>query len=122
MRRFYEKVFGLEPLGASDNGVLYRLGSGYGGHTQVFALFARGATVNPSCSAVDHIAFTIDRRDFDAEHARLEKLGLEVELASDAWVQWRSLYVRDPEGNQVELVCYDPTVLEERPNGPSRSR
>jgi catechol 2,3-dioxygenase-like lactoylglutathione lyase family enzyme len=113
MRRFYEEVFGLEPLGASDNGVLYRLGPGYGGHTQVFALFARGATVDPRCSTVDHIAFTIDRDDFDAEQARLAARGLEVELANHAWVQWRSLYLRDPEGNQIELVCYDPTVLEE---------
>jgi catechol 2,3-dioxygenase-like lactoylglutathione lyase family enzyme len=113
MRRFYQEVFGLEPLGAFDGGVLYRVGPGYGGHTQVFALFARSVTVDPSRSSVDHIAFTIDRRDFDVERARLEKLGLEVKLANHAWVQWRSLYVRDPEGNQIELVCYDPTVLEE---------
>jgi catechol-2,3-dioxygenase len=25
-------------------------------------------------------------------------------------VHWRSLYVADPEGNQVELVCYDDSV------------
>jgi catechol-2,3-dioxygenase len=23
-------------------------------------------------------------------------------------VHWRSLYLEDPDGNEVELVCYDP--------------
>src|SRR5208282_6939590 len=26
------------------------------------------------------------------------------------WVNWRSLYFHDPEGNQVELVCYDENL------------
>jgi DNA-directed RNA polymerase specialized sigma24 family protein len=40
----------------------------------------------------------------------LEALGLEVETAEHPWVHWRSLYVTDPEGNQVELVCDDGSV------------
>jgi hypothetical protein len=31
-----------------------------------------------------------------------------VTTATHDWVQWRSLYVEDPDGNDVELVCYDP--------------
>jgi hypothetical protein len=42
--------------------------------------------------------------------ARLKSLGLAVSTTEHAWVHWRSLYVADPEGNQVELVCYDITV------------
>jgi hypothetical protein len=38
------------------------------------------------------------------------RAGNQVETAEYAWVLWRSLYVTDPEGNQVELVCYDATV------------
>jgi catechol-2,3-dioxygenase len=45
--------------------------------------------------------------DFADERKRLETLGLRVETTEHAWVHWRSLYVTDPEGNQVELVCYD---------------
>jgi len=48
--------------------------------------------------------------DFAGERKRLESLGLQVEAAEHAWVHWRSLYVRDPEGNQVQLVCYDKSV------------
>lgn len=61
-------------------------------------------------STVDHIAFEIPLADFADERKRLESLGLQVETAEHSWVHWRSLYVRDPEGNQVELVCYDGSV------------
>jgi catechol-2,3-dioxygenase len=44
------------------------------------------------------------------EKERLEALGLQVKTAEHAWVHWRSLYMNDPEGNMVELVCYDGSV------------
>jgi hypothetical protein len=59
---------------------------------------------------VDHIAFEIDLADFEPEKRRLEGLGHAVRTAEHAWVRWRSLYVTDPEGHTVELVCYDPSV------------
>ncbi len=110
MRRFYEDVLGFELLGVFEHAVFYRIAPGHGGHTQVFVLFGRGAPVSAKASTVDHIAFTIDRQDFEGERSRLEELGLKVETADHAWVHWRSLYIHDPEGNEVELVCYDPTV------------
>ena len=61
-------------------------------------------------STIDHIAFEIPLTDFEREKKRLEGLGFQVETAEHAWVHWRSLYVTDPEGNQVELVCYDKSL------------
>ena len=61
-------------------------------------------------TTVDHLAFEISREDYAAELARLEGRGLKVRTATHDWVHWRSLYVSDPEGNLVELVCYDPSV------------
>jgi catechol-2,3-dioxygenase len=94
MRRFYEDVFGLEPLRASNDAVLYRIAPGYKGHTQVFGLFARGVAVSPQATTVDHIAFTIDREDFESEQARLRALGLNVRLADHPWAHWRSQRAR----------------------------
>jgi len=48
--------------------------------------------------------FEIPLADLENELNTLRALGLEVESAEHAWVHWRSLYVTDPEGNQVELV------------------
>jgi catechol-2,3-dioxygenase len=110
MRRFYAEVLGLDVLGESTEGVLFRIAPGYGGHTQVLALFDRRVPLSATQTTLDHLAFTIDRADFEAERRRLEALGLELELRTHAWVHWRSLYFRDPEGNEVELVCYDPAV------------
>jgi catechol 2,3-dioxygenase len=116
MQRFYEQVIGLEVLRQSDDAVFFRLAGGFGGHMQVLALFDRSAQpgysgLNAATTTVDHIAFEIDRADFEAELKRLRESGVAVETTEHAWVHWRSLYVADPEGNTVELVCYDPTVV-----------
>ena len=73
-------------------------------------LFDRSTTVSSEQTTVDHIAFTISKEDYDLERLRLEALGLEITVSKHAWVQWRSLYFNDPEGNQIELVCYDRSV------------
>lgn len=108
MKRFYEETFRFTVLGASARAVFFDIAPGYGGHTQVFVLFDRGVGVSADRTTVDHIAFAIDLADYESERHRLEALGLTVQVAQHEWVQWRSLYVHDPEGNEVELVCFDP--------------
>jgi catechol 2,3-dioxygenase len=56
------------------------------------------------------MAFEVPLADFAGEKTRLEALGLRVRTAEHPWVHWRSLYVTDPERNEVELVCYDSSV------------
>jgi catechol-2,3-dioxygenase len=112
MRRFYQEVLGLEVLGAFGSAVLLRIAEDFGGHTQVLGLFDRSVPVGPEHTTVDHIAFTIALGEFESERQRLETLGFNVEVKNHDWVRWRSLYLRDPEGNQVELVCYDPSLLD----------
>jgi catechol 2,3-dioxygenase len=116
MQRFYEEIVGLELMRRADNAVFFKIADGYGGHTQVLALFDRSSSpgywvLNAATSTVDHIAFEIALADYQPEKARLESLGQTVTTAEHAWVHWRSLYVTDPEGNQIEWVCYDESVL-----------
>jgi len=115
MQHFYEQVIGLPLMARSPNSAFFKIADGYGGHTQVLALFDRSESAgyggtNANTSTIDHIAFEIPLADFDGEKRRLEGLGFRVETAKHAWVRWRSLYVTDPEENQVELVCYDGSV------------
>ena len=63
--------------------------------------------VDQERTTFDHIAFTIGLSDYDPERKRLEGLGLRVEVKEHPWTKWRSLYFHDPEGNELELVCYD---------------
>jgi len=115
MQKFYDEVIGLPLMARVPNCAFFKIADGYGGHTQVLALFDRSQNpgyrgTDASTSTIDHIAFEISLADFADELKRLESLGLQVETAEHAWVHWRSLYVTDPEGNQVELVAYDGSV------------
>lgn len=115
MQRFYADVIGLELLRRFPGIAFFRIAEGVAGHTQILALFDRSGEpgytgLDPARTTVDHIAFGIALADFASEQARLEGLGQRVRTAEHAWVQWRSLYVTDPEGNTVELVCYDPSI------------
>jgi catechol 2,3-dioxygenase-like lactoylglutathione lyase family enzyme len=115
MQTFYEEIMGLPLMTRFPNAAFFKIADGYGGHIQVLALFDRSENpgyrgADAKTSAIDHIAFEIPLADFKSEKKRLEGLGLLVETAEHAWVHWRSLYVTDPEGNEVELVCYDDNV------------
>ena len=112
MTRFYQEVIGLEFLESFEKTVFFRIADGVEGHVQVLALFDRSGTkgysgIDSKKSTVDHIAFGISKSDYSLEKKRIEALGYEVRTAYHKWVKWRSLYVTDPEGNNVEMVCYD---------------
>ena len=114
MADFYERVIGLERWRRFEGGVFFRIAEGFAGHTRVLGLFDRRARdlVPPRADAsmLDHFAFEIPLSAYEAERARLEGLGLSVRTRAFPDLQWRALFVRDPEGNTVELVCYDASV------------
>jgi catechol 2,3-dioxygenase len=115
MQKFYEEILGLPLINRVADCAFFKIAEGYGGHTQVFALCDRSRTLgyrgtDAATTTIDHIAFEIALADFADERARLEALGLTVEVTTHGWAHWRSLYVTDPEGNQVELVCYDESA------------
>jgi catechol-2,3-dioxygenase len=115
MQQFYEQVIGLPLMTRFPNSAFFKIADGCGSHTQVIVLFDRSESpgyrgTDAATSTIDHIAFEIPLDDFANERKKLEALGLQVETAEHTWVHWRSLYVSDPEGNQVELVCYDASV------------
>ena len=110
MKRFYQEVLGLEVLGEFRDAVLFKIAASHGGHTQVLGLFDRSMVVDQEQTTVDHIAFTIGLSDYESERKRLESLGLKVEVQEHTWIKWRSLYFHDPEGNELELVCYDGSL------------
>ena len=107
---FYADVLGLELLKRFDAAAFFRIADGFSGHTAVLALFDRSVDVAQARTTLDHLAFTIAAEDFESERRRLESLGLEVRTATHEWVHWRSLYVTDPDGTTVELVCHDERV------------
>lgn len=118
MTEFYADVVGLSILGEFETSTFFDIAPGVEGHTQILALFDRSESADytppdATRSTVDHIAFGIPLDAYDSEKDRLESHGLTVDTAVHEWVQWRSLYVTDPEGNRVELVCHDERLASE---------
>lgn len=120
VKRFYTDVIGLDVLREFDGIAFLKVSDGYGGHTQIVGLFHESLPVpfpkdlrepvRIGPTSLHHFALEIDRNDFDAELNRLQRLGVEVTTVEHRWCRWRSLYVRDPEGNILELVCYDEKI------------
>src|ERR1700730_4958642 len=79
MQKFYEEVIGLELFRRFESAAFLKIADGYGGHTQVLALFDRSSQpgysgLNSQTTTVDHIAFEIALVDFETEKNRLERL------------------------------------------------
>src|SRR5208282_5200309 len=69
MQKFYEEVIGLPLMTRVPDCAFFRIADGYGGHTQVLALFDRSRTpgypgTDARTSTIDHIAFEIACADF----------------------------------------------------------
>lgn len=105
---FYAETIGLELMRRFEDSAFFRIADGYKGHIAILALFQRNVPVEQTRTTIDHLAFTIAPDHYESELRRLENLGLDVTTAYHDWVSWRSLYVNDPDGNEVELVCADP--------------
>ena len=108
--RFYTDVLGLAPFArVAGRHVFFRCGAG------VFLVFDPDATSRPPAAGTTavpthgargpgHVAFAIAEDTLDDWRARLVALGVAIE-AEVAWPRGgRSLYVRDPAGNSVELA------------------
>ncbi len=62
-------------------------------------------------TTLHHFAFEIPLDQQERARDYFAECGIETDTAVHDWIGWRSLYVRDPEGNTVELVSFDPIVL-----------
>jgi len=119
MQKFYEDVIGLDLLRREENYAFYKIAEGYDGHTQNLALFdasertfieSKSTQLSQEMTTLHHIALNVSLEDLETERRRLEGLGLEVRTTIHEWLNVRSLYFSDPEGNLLEFVCYDGNV------------
>lgn len=115
MVRFYEEVLGLERMtgNARSDIVFFRIAEGFAGHTCILALFADG-TNGPATgtgSSLHHIALTVSYQDQSAAMQWYDDRGIDYRVEHFGWVGWRGVFTTDPEGNTVELVAYDDSLL-----------
>ena len=120
---FYREVIGLEPFAKVGNATFLKIDDDFEGHPQLLAVFdmdheysgplhMEAGRADARSGTLHHFAFALDAADFDAERERLQRMGIAVETGEHRPFGWRSLYVHDPDGNSVELVCYDAAILD----------
>jgi len=123
MIAFYRDVLGLELLKRFDDGIAFmKVADGFCGHTQIVGFFKSELPSNfkrrawsghePDRTTLHHFALEIPLEEYDSALAYFHAAGIEIDAAIHRWIGWRSIYLRDPEENTVELVCFDRAALE----------
>jgi catechol 2,3-dioxygenase-like lactoylglutathione lyase family enzyme len=107
---FYRDIFGLEVISppALPN-VFLQAGPGQAGIPQMIVLvpLPPGAGDFAPPRTLHHLALEVAPEDFDAMHADLEARGFSPRGGRHPVVPSRTLYVDDPDGNEVEIICRD---------------
>lgn len=105
---FYRDVLGLQVISPADfkGPVFLQAGDGrsFVANTIVLAPAKPGTPPYAKPQALNHIGLEVDGESFDAEVARLQRLGLEVRFGKHPLFPSRTAYISDPDGNEVELI------------------
>lgn len=119
VKQFYKDIIGLEIIAQEENFVFFKIADGIAGHPQVLGLFDNSIPTefgqirdSPEINktSLHHLALEIDLSDYDSIIKDLTKNKIQFKTRVFNWIQWRSIYLLDPEMNVVELVCYDSTI------------
>lgn len=119
---FYRDVIGLELFATVGSATFLKVADDLEGHPQLLAVFEKThafsgpENLNPSQAnagggTLHHFAFALEKDYFRSEVERLQGLGAALRHAEHSRFGWRSVYLFDPDGNSVELVCYDPDLF-----------
>jgi catechol-2,3-dioxygenase len=105
---FYRDLLGLEVISppALANTFL-KVGVGTAGIPAMIVLVPKSAEVRerPSGYQLHHLALTLPSEAFDAQHAALVAAGHAPRGGVHPVLASRTMYVDDPDGNEVEFIC-----------------
>lgn len=119
MKDFYQNTLGLELIKDLENYKFFKIAEGYGGHSQVIALFAKTNVnafqeplghIDANNSTLHHLALEIDKDDYHDIIKLIEAQNIPYETEIFEWVKWKSVFIKDPEGNIIEFVCHDSEI------------
>jgi catechol-2,3-dioxygenase len=109
MVRFYRDVLGLPVISPPErkNPIFLQAGSGHAGIPQMIVVVQLPADAAPFGvpRTLHHLALEVAPDDFDQEKTRLEGLGYALRSGQHPVIPSRTIYLDDPEGNEVELIC-----------------
>ena len=109
--QFYRDLLGLEVISPpSLINVFLKVGDGNAGIPQMIVLVPKNAEVKtkPSGYQLHHMAFELPEEAFDTQQKALIAAGYEPRGGIHPVLSSRTMYIDDPDGNEVEFICRAP--------------
>lgn len=109
--QFYRDLLGLEVISPPQlPNVFLKVGEGHAGIPQMIVLVPKPADIRaqPSGYQLHHLALELPAADFEAQHAALVAAGYSPRAGTHPVLASRTIYVDDPDGNEVEFICHTP--------------
>ena len=108
---FYRDLLGLEVISrAGMANVFLKVGDGNAGIPQMIVLVPKPAEIasQPSGYQLHHLALELPDAEFDQQHDALVAAGYAPRGGKHPVLASRTMYVDDPDGNEVEFICRAP--------------
>jgi catechol 2,3-dioxygenase-like lactoylglutathione lyase family enzyme len=116
-------VIGLEPFASFGNNNFLKVADDFEGHPQLLAIFDKAKqysgpqdiepeNADAGTGTLHHFAFAMEKEQFAQEKERLQGLGLDIQFADYKQFGWHSMHFHDPDGNSLEFVCFDSSILD----------
>ncbi len=109
--RFYRDLLGLAQISPpSLPNVFLKVADGHAGIPQMIVLVPKSQAVaaQPSGNQLHHLAFELPEEAFEEQQATLAAAGLQPRGGKHPVLASRTMYVDDPDGNEVEFICKAP--------------
>src|SRR5919201_38355 len=109
--RFYRDLLGLEIISPPTlPNTFLKVGEGNAGIPQMIVLVPKSEEVRakPSGYQLHHMAFELPEEEFEAQREALVAAGYEPRGGKHPVLASRTMYVDDPDGNEVEFICRAP--------------
>ncbi|HEU5383004.1 MAG TPA: VOC family protein [Ktedonobacteraceae bacterium] len=105
---FYRDLLGLEVISPPTlPNVFLKVGEGRAGIPQMIVLVPKSAEIKarPTGYQLHHLAFELPPETFDAQHTLLTAAGYQPRDGKHPVFASRTMYVDDPDGNEIEFIC-----------------
>lgn len=105
---FYRDLLGLELISPPElPNVFLKAGEGNAGIPQMIVIVPMPPEISaqPRGNQLHHLAFELPSEEFDAQEQALRSAGFEPRRGTHPVLASRTIYIDDPDGNEVELIC-----------------
>ena len=110
---FYHDLLGLEVISRPGMAnVFLKVGAGNAGIPQMIVLVPKPEEIKgrPSGYQLHHLALELPDQQFDQQHDALVAAGYAPRDGKHPVLASRTMYVDDPDGNEVEFICRAPAA------------